>query len=266
MKIAAIFVCAAAATITVSRHARSQSLPDERGSDLRPTYYDTKPQEQLYRMLRWNLVWLYDYQWSMTESLANNMTSYGCWCQIRNQAAGGTVPGHGQPVDELDRLCHQWQQCRSCTTMDSTECDADTSNYHHYIIGTDIQGGQAVCNTYMSEYSVCVQNTCRCDEELALALAYAVNDRSIDFDTNNGFDHVKQCSSNGTGGNNSNNGNSNNGLSESTIQCCGEYPNRFPYNTKGGTTQCCGSRTYNRNQHECCENSFLTSVGGCSVY
>ena len=44
--------------------------------------------------------------------------SYGCWCQIRNEAAGGLVPGHGAPVDALDEACKAWRQCRACVAID----------------------------------------------------------------------------------------------------------------------------------------------------
>ena len=51
------------------------------------------------------------------------MFSYGCWCQIRNQAVGGIVKGHGDPVDAMDGLCKAWHQCRACTNLDfGDEC------------------------------------------------------------------------------------------------------------------------------------------------
>ena len=55
------------------------------------------------------------------------MLSYGCWCQIRNEEAGGIVPGRGQPVDELDAVCKAWHQCRACTTVDFNSNDFDSN-------------------------------------------------------------------------------------------------------------------------------------------
>merc|ERR1711970_1359554 len=185
MKISAIFVCAAAASTTFSRHARSQASFEEiLGDDYITTSEPTtsEPNAKLNLMIRINLMirmYLDDYEWPITASIANTLTSYGCWCQIRNQAAGGTVvPGHGQPVDELDRLCHKWHQCRSCTTIDSTECDPNTINY-------PIAYQQGQCASSINQHSECMQNTCKCDEELARELAYAANDRSKAFSTNN---------------------------------------------------------------------------------
>merc|ERR1711970_423158 len=134
MKISAIFVCAAAATTTVSRHARSQSLFEEILDDA-PSDRTGQQNYMLHLLIRYDLMDDVNQlnKWPATESLANTLTSYGCWCQIRNQAAGGgVVPGHGQPVDELDRLCRKWHQCRSCTTIDSADgsCDPNTTLYH----------------------------------------------------------------------------------------------------------------------------------------
>merc|ERR1712088_1005334 len=49
-------------------------------------------------------------------------------------------------------------------------------------------------------------------------------------------------------------------------QCCGNYPNRFPFKTTGGdrrknfyNRQCCGTRTYNANNMKCC-NAESSSV------
>ena len=33
------------------------------------------------------------------------MFSYGCWCQLRNNDAGGILDGQGLPVDQLDAAC-----------------------------------------------------------------------------------------------------------------------------------------------------------------
>lgn len=35
--------------------------------------------------------------------------------------------------------------------------------------------------------------------------------------------------------------------------CCGEYPKRFPFMTKGGQRACCDKRTYDTSKFECCD-------------
>ena len=49
----------------------------------------------------------------------------------------------------------------------------------------------------------------------------------------------------------------------STPMCCGEYPNRFKFNSRGGERACCRQVTYNTKKRECCSNSFLGSIGSC---
>ena len=100
---------------------------------------------------------------------------------------------------------------------------------------------------------------CKCDEELAYNLReLAPTVYNDDFQD---FDHVKECkassssNTNGNGGGGSGNGNN-------EIQCCGTYPNRFEFLTQGGTKSCCGSVTYNPNQHDCCDGA-IKDLGAC---
>lgn len=46
------------------------------------------------------------------------------------------------------------------------------------------------------------------------------------------------------------------------MQCCGEYPERFPYKPETGKA-CCGSTSYNTNIMECCKDKKLSTIGGC---
>jgi len=265
MKISAILACAAAAK--VSRHARSQSLFDEMfggKADSGNERFAFSASDSLYQVFQFYLM-----NGGKDFTLADTMTSYGCWCQIRNHAANGIVPGHGTPMDKLDELCHAWQQCRSCTTVDSVDASCDP-NSTPYEVGFDPITMRIDCAFNPSD---CAINSCKCDEQLAFELTAALDDMNTDFITNqdgSGFDHANQCKassnggSNSPGGGNGGNGNGNNGA-EATTQCCGSYPNRFTYSDKGGVTQCCGDATYNSNKHDCCNNSFLAGIGSCDA-
>ena len=48
-----------------------------------------------------------------------------------------------------------------------------------------------------------------------------------------------------------------------TWQCCGSYPNRFPYKTNNGARGCCGSATYATALLECCSNGSTAVQGTC---
>ena len=73
---------------------------------------------------------------------------------------------------------------------------------------------------------------------------------------------------NGNGNNNSNGGsNAGTGNNEPQnahgyeLQCCGDYPIRFPYNAINGQRDCCGQKTYNTFMMTCCDGTV--TVGDC---
>lgn len=262
MKISAIFSVAAAAK--VSRHARSQTLFDEifggqSNSAERSNFFAT---DSLYQVIQFYLG-----SSGQNPLVADDMTSYGCWCQLRNQAAQGIVPGHGAPVDALDELCKAWSQCRSCTTIDSADGSCDP-NEVPYEIGFDPATMRVDCQFNDSD---CAVNSCKCDENLAHSLIQAFDNFNTDFVTSqdgSGFDHANECKAIVPNDKpNSNNGNGGN-QAQNEVQCCGTYPNRFSFNTQPqyseGARSCCGDVTYNTNKHECCNNSFLGAIGECT--
>ena len=54
---------------------------------------------------------------------APKMLSYGCWCQLLGDSRKNGV---GEPVDELDQLCKEYQACSRCTAIDNAdEVNAD---------------------------------------------------------------------------------------------------------------------------------------------
>ena len=83
--------------------------------------------------------------------------SYGCWCQIRNEAeimTGGLVPGHGAPVDALDEACKAWRQCRACVAIDfSNDETCDTvykgpSRYGQPLMCHNIKNTECTVSTF----------------------------------------------------------------------------------------------------------------------
>merc|ERR1711933_35745 len=139
-------------------------------------------------------------------SLASGLMSYGCWCQLRNQVAGGIVPGHGSPTDGLDSLCQKWHQCRSCTTIDSTNesCNPNETLYNANFF--DPSTNRVYCEFNPTN---CAINTCKCDEELAFELVASLNEMSDITQLDGfGFDHANNCKS--TTGTNNNGGNGSN--------------------------------------------------------
>jgi len=201
--------------------------------------------------------------------LADKVLSYGCWCQIRNQAAQGIVPGRGAPVDAIDELCKAWTQCRSCTTIDSAGGSCDP-NEVPYEVGFDPTTNRIDCQFNSND---CAIDNCKCDENLANALTNAFDSLNLDFVTNSdgsGFDHVNECKAAPTPTQDTNGDGEypNPDHDQNEVQCCGTYPNRFTFNTQpaygDGPRSCCGDVTYNTNKRECCANSFLGAIGDCA--
>lgn len=236
-------------------------------------------------------------------SKVDDMLSYGCYCQIRNDAAQGIVKGRGTPVDALDAACKAWQQCRGCTTVDFSDEGACDPNDVAYEVGFDPITMRIDCAFNPDN---CSTMNCKCDENMAHTLTdlFANGEFDDQFLTNedgSGFDHVGQCrgpnhggnnggnnggdgddnatdpdgNGNGNGGNgnggNGDNGDGNDGgdvEAEPELQCCGTYPNRFQFMTGGKTTanrSCCGEVTYDTNKHDCCDGGFLGAIGTCTA-
>ena len=102
---------------------------------------------------------------------------------------------------------------------------------------------------------------CQCDEQLAHSLS---NLRATVYNNDfYDFDHANECKvSSGSGNSGGNSGGNGNG--ENKLECCGSYPNRFEFLTRGGARSCCGSVTYNPNQHDCC-NGSVKDFGTCDA-
>ena len=101
---------------------------------------------------------------------------------------------------------------------------------------------------------------CRCDEQLAHSLSnLAPTTYNDDF---HDFDYVNECKASGNTGSGAANGSGSG--TDKNLECCGTYPNRFDFLTHGGARSCCGSVTYNLNQHDCC-NGSLKDLGTCNL-
>ena len=87
----------------------------------------------------------------------------------------------------------------------------------------------------------------QCDEQLAFDLA----ENSQFFDDKNsaemGFEFADQCTSKG-------------GQASGELKCCGDFPTRFPYHSRNGSRDCCGSRVFNTESHKCCADNRLTKT------
>jgi len=184
--------------------------------------------------------------------------SYGCWCFQM-----GDNPlrlGNGQPVDDLDRTCKKQKECYLCANKDEKErrnqnCYPDETSYKFNAVFDQVTNQPVV--QCLNKKGSCKRNICECDKAFASNLKANENLWLFQNSQYSGFDQRANClariSTPGGGGGH-------------VEECCGEYPNRFPYKKRldGKKTQCCASKTlYQAESHECCNNDFVAALGTC---
>ena len=205
--------------------------------------------------------------------------------------------GVGEPVDELDELCKKWQKCRACTMVDNQWCDQRTfynvnlADLYTYTYNT-WQGRlpQEPVPHCIPNAPSCEYNICRCDVEFATQLATMLFEKGLDqvvhfqyvtgMGGKTGFDHKYWCkvglhgehlskplSSNQGTSNGQPTGPSNwqsswpSIKSKSYTNCCGDYPQREPYNNQRQT--CCYERQNDNLANWQIAFPFLTEIGSC---
>lgn len=185
---------------------------------------------------------------------APKMISYGCWCQLLVNRKNGL----GEPVDEFDAICKQYQQCSKCVNIDANkegltagegaECNWETSKYE---ILFDADSGRMGCNPDAT--GECGMKQCSCDEQLAFALVENFDLFKQKMSTQHGFEFDDEClplpPPTGTGPN------------DGELTCCGDYPTRFPFK-KSERRDCCGGNVF-ATKKQCCANDELKPAGDC---
>jgi len=190
-----------------------------------------------------------------------NVWEYGCWGQVNQDEIQS---GLGEPLDSFDSAFQNWKRCQECRSLDfgSSSMDDYFANMKEgNLKWSDSAIRRLVCVSEADIY----RRRCECDEALAFALVQKSGDFNSEYELQNGFNFEASCKphpknpNNGGGGGGG--GSCNNG-GESQRHCCGEFPQRFPYDDKAGCMQCCNAATaiYNVNRHSCC-GEVLGSVG-----
>ena len=221
------------------------------------------------------------------------MTSYGCWCQLRNWAAGGMVAGknflsHKFIEQSLAKICDSFQRKgfrvkNSCFVVFLTnftghgapmdELDEFCKAWSQCRSCTSID--DTTCNPDEEPYEVrfdpatqrvdcqfndndCAINTCKCDEQLAHSMVASIADMNNEFISNpngSGFDHAFTCkAANNPNAPDINNGGNGNGGNS----------------IDGSGVQCCGAYpnrfSFNTNEgaKSCCGDvTYNTSKHDC---
>ena len=120
--------------------------------------------------------------------------------------------------------------------------------------------------------SHCRRAVCECDRGLAYRLRRHEEEWDLQYHrkwATPGFDY-KECEAVRVhgGGNGGGGSNRQKPIGESKKRCCGDYADdgyRYTFEDMGGYRQCCGTKTYNTQSMQCCNEqiSDVKAAGAC---
>lgn len=164
---------------------------------------------------------------------------YGCWCYFQEDVG----KGKSDPIDELDSICKVLHQGYECSMLDDPTCvpyDVQYNRPNVFFIGSRDQI-RSTCEA-LNTGDQCNIDACTVETNFVFMIFNAQSpsdDENQHKSDGTGFDIEANCPiSRGNNGEKS---------------CCGDYPDRFPYKSFGGTRACCGMGTYDTGIQECCE-------------
>ena len=187
--------------------------------------------------------------------LVNN---YGCWCYFEENHGNGK----GSPTDEIDQFCkylHDGYQCiimemesiynQTCVPWVIPYNSAYGGGYTPF--GFTLENLREEC-VQLNPDQVCESLTCMVEGLFVQSFfSYAIfggqinhqyrhqlDDGSPNFDPNDGSCPTVEVP-----------------LGPNDLECCGEYPIRYPFHNRSNSRQCCGTLTYNPFMQSCCDEN-----------
>jgi hypothetical protein len=212
----------------------------------------------------------------------SSVANYGCWCRFNNYK-----PYKGHAQDTVDEACMQWYKNYDCLHLDYStntpwfRCNIDTP-YNDTL--TKLQEPFELATDYMSECATenpnddCAAVACAVDAEFIRHVFLYLADNTLNMTLSGwyGFDGsvcnpgARDGSATtvapGTTAAQANPTTAPGGTTaapEPTLDCCGAYPNRYPYKLQSGNRACCVDTTYNVQILECCPSNALLPIGTC---
>jgi len=187
-------------------------------------------------------------------TISKMIQNYGCHCFPGNSKAAG---GKGPAQDGYDSLCQKLARCHKCVEIDhagfiGNDWDADIGKYR-WSANAD---GTIDCITGNAEQHK--QDLCTCDAFYAMEMGKiwddATYDRQLWNAKNNAdfnFDFENVCVHNGNYP----------GIPD---MCCGNYPERYPFQLSDNR-ECCddSGKIYDPDMFECCMDGKVVLHGTC---
>merc|ERR1711934_91554 len=179
-----------------------------------------------------------------TDDAFDAINEYGCWCFFGDDHSRG----HGPPVNDMDYKCqalHRGYDCAIKDVIDATGNNTCVPWEIFYISG--IGGGAAAlvptCEAFNSD--PCAIAACSIEGAFVLhVFNAALGGDGIDqsFSHANGFDDRSGCPLVGEC----------EGPDCLERECCGAFPDRYPFRPLGGVRGCCGQHTFDATVLTCC--------------
>lgn len=196
-----------------------------------------------------------------------DFNGYGCWCYFTSpddQTRTGIGYGKGEPVNEFDAACKVMHGGYECVVADraaaSEECEPWTVAFTQPTLSAvNSLGSFGACQAANGGVVSCASLACGVEKQFALdilAIGNSVPKELNVYQHSQGFNNIDNCPVQ-------------RGVRNPTTQCCGDYPNRFPFKTINGARKCCevgdpGEKlgtTYNDAAWDCCNDGV--GPNGC---
>jgi len=219
----------------------------------------------------------------------SNIFEYGCWCHF-----GDSALPRGPSQDTVDGFCNRWWNSRDCIRIDAANdsparaCDV-TMQYEDVISGLQnpfefSHNYETMCNAAQSGQHAdaateqCAAANCANDayflREIFTHMAF--NHLNSSLSVSFGFDTDVVCRGlvrstgttvapfAGTTAPVTTGAPLTTVTSDIPLQdCCGTFPDRFPYRPQGGARACCNGATYSTATLECCSGGFTAAITTC---
>merc|ERR1712032_38947 len=213
----------------------------------------------------------------------SSVANYGCWCRFNMYK-----PYKGTAQDVVDEACEQWHKNYDCLHNDYStntpffRCGEDhdyvdviTSIRDPFDVNTDFE---SQCQTANAGDNCAIQ-ACHVDAVFIRHVVNFLSANTLNMTLSGwyGFDGsacrtasaivgttgAPDVATTGAPDVVTTDPAATTATPQPTTDCCGAYPNRYPYKLNNGARACCVDTTYNVNILECCPNNALSLIGDC---